>query len=62
MPMCLFWYLLQEMNNGCFEDLERSLEDILYSCFHTWYFWTIAHLSPLSISYDDFLTRFSFSS
>jgi hypothetical protein len=31
------------------------LEAILSSCFHTLYLWTVAHLSPLSISYDDFL-------
>jgi hypothetical protein len=49
------------MNNRCFEDLEMSLEDILSSCFHTLYFWTVEHLSLLSISYDDFLNRFSFS-
>ena len=46
----------------CFEDLERSFEDILSLCFHTLYLWTIAHLSPVSIIYDDFLARFSLSS
>jgi hypothetical protein len=46
----------------CFEDLERSLEDFLSYCFHTLYLWTVAHLSPVSISYDDFLTRFSLPS
>jgi hypothetical protein len=61
-PTCLFWCLWQEMNNRCFEDLERSLEDFLSYCFHTLYLWTVAHLSPVSISYDDFLTRFSLSS
>jgi hypothetical protein len=50
------------MNNRCFEDLERSLEEILSSCFHTMYLWAVAHLSPLLISYDDFLAHFSFSS
>jgi hypothetical protein len=34
-PTCLFWCLWQERNNRCFEDLERSLEGILSSCFHT---------------------------
>jgi hypothetical protein len=61
-PTCPLWCLWQERNNGCFEDLERSFEDILSSCFHTLYLWIVAHLSPLSISYDDFLTRFSLSS
>ena len=60
-PTCLFWCLWQEKNNGCFEDLERSLEDIL-SSYETLYLWMVAHLSPLSISYDNFLTCFSFSS
>jgi hypothetical protein len=59
---CLFWCLWQEGNNRCFEDLERSLKDILSYCFHTLYLWTVTHLSPVSISYVDFLTPFSFSS
>lgn len=45
-----------------FEDLERSLEDILSSFFHTWYLWTAAFVSFLMISYDDILVRFSLSS
>jgi hypothetical protein len=61
-PICLFWCLWQERNNRFFEDLKRSLEDILSSCFRTLFLWTVAHFFPLSISYDDFLTRFSFSS
>jgi hypothetical protein len=60
--MCLFFCLWQERNNRSFENLERSLEDILSSCFHTLYLWTVAHLSLLLISYDDFLAHFSFSS
>jgi hypothetical protein len=59
---CLFWCLWQERNNRCFENLERSFEDILSSCFNTLYLWTAAHLLPLSISYDDFITCFSLSS
>jgi hypothetical protein len=58
--MCLFWCLWQEMNSRCFEDLDRSLEDILSCCFHTSYLLTVAHLSPVSISYDDFLTHCPF--
>jgi hypothetical protein len=61
-PACLFWCLWQERNNRDFEDLERSLEDILSSCFHTLYFWIVAYVPPFSISYDDFLVHFSFSS
>jgi len=44
------------------EDLERSLEDILSFFFHTLYLWIAAFLSPLMISYDDFVVRFSLSS
>jgi hypothetical protein len=32
-PICLFWCLWKEINNRCFEDLERSLQDILASFF-----------------------------
>ena len=60
-PTCLFWCLWRERNNRCFEDLERSSEDILSSCLHTLYLWTIAFVSPMSISYNDFLVCFSFS-
>jgi hypothetical protein len=38
------------------------MEDILASFFHTLYLWMVAFLSPTSISYSDFLVRFSFSS
>jgi len=37
MPICIFWCVWKEINNRCFEDLERSLEDILPSFFHTLY-------------------------
>jgi hypothetical protein len=39
----------------CFEDLESCMEDILVSFFHTLYLWTMAFLSPLLISFADFL-------
>ena len=61
-PICLFWTIWREKNNRNFEDLERSLEDILSSFLHTLYLWTAAYLSLLLISYADFLARFSFSS
>jgi hypothetical protein len=61
-PMCLFWTIWREMNNMSFEDLERSLEDILSSFFHILYLWTGAFVSPLTICYDDFFVRFSLSS
>jgi hypothetical protein len=46
-PTYLFWTLWREMNNRSFEDLERSLEDILSSFFHTLPF----GLGPSRISY-----------
>jgi hypothetical protein len=36
-PICLFWCVWKERNNSCFEDFERSLEDILALFFHTLY-------------------------
>jgi nitrogen fixation-related uncharacterized protein len=59
---CLLWCVWKEIPNKCFEDLERSLEDILGSSFHTLYLWTVAFMSPLSISFGDILVRFSLSS
>jgi hypothetical protein len=59
---CLFWTLWRERNNRSFEDLERSLEAIISSLFHNFlYLWTAVFVSPLSISHDDFLVRFSLS-
>ena len=64
-----FFFRRNENNrcNRCFEELERSMEDILSSCFHILYLWTVAHMSPLSNSYMMisllaflFLVRWSF--
>jgi len=38
------------------------MEDILALFFHTMYLWTVAFLSLVSISYSDFLVRFSIPS
>jgi hypothetical protein len=60
---CILWCVWKERNNRCFEDFERSLEDILASFLHTLYLWTVAFVSPLLLSFDDFfLVRFSISS
>jgi hypothetical protein len=32
-PTCIFWCVWKERNDRCFEDLERSSEDILASFF-----------------------------
>jgi hypothetical protein len=61
-PTCFFLCLWRERNNRSFEDLEGTLEDILSSCFYTLYLWTVAHVYLVSISYNDFLVRFSFFS
>jgi hypothetical protein len=61
-PICIFRSIWRERNNWCFEDLESSMEDILASLLYSLYSWTAAYLSPLSLNYADFLSRFSFSS
>jgi hypothetical protein len=61
-PTFFFWIIWRERNNRSFENLERSLEDIISSFFHTLYLWTAAFVSPLTISYVDFLVRFYFFS
>jgi hypothetical protein len=61
-PTCILWCVWKERNNRCFENLERSLDDILASFFHTLYLWTVAFASPLPLSFGDFLIRFSISS
>jgi hypothetical protein len=57
--ICIFWCIWKEKNLRYFEDLEGSIEDILVLFFHKMYLWTVAFLSPLSISFADFLVRFS---
>jgi hypothetical protein len=53
-----FFGVWKERNLRCFEDVESSMEDILALFFHTLYFWTVVFLSPLSLSFVDFLARF----
>jgi hypothetical protein len=60
-PICIFWCVWKEINLRCFEDMESSMNDILASFFLTLYLWTVAFLSP-SISFVDFLVRFSLPS
>ena len=62
MRICIFWSIWRERNNRCFEDLESSLEEILAFLLYSLYSWTVAYLSPLPLSYADFLSCFSFSS
>jgi hypothetical protein len=62
MLICPFWCLWKEKNNRCFKDLERSLEDIFNFVFHSLHIWTVAFVSLMSLSFIDFLVRFSLSS
>jgi hypothetical protein len=32
-PICIFWCVWKEINLGCFEDQENSMEDVLTSFF-----------------------------
>jgi hypothetical protein len=61
-PICILWCVWKERNLRCFEDMENSLEDIVASFLHMLYLWTMAFLSPLSITNFDFLVRFSLPS
>jgi hypothetical protein len=61
-PICILWCVWEERNFRCFEDLENSMEDIVASFFLMLYLWTEAFLSPVSISFSDFLVRFSLPS
>lgn len=61
-PACLFWTIWRERNNRSFEDLEKSLEDIISSFFNILCLWNAAFVYPLTINYDDFFVCFSFFS
>jgi hypothetical protein len=60
--VCILWCVLKERNLRCFEDFENSMENIVASILHLLYLWTDAFLSPVSISFSDFLVRFSLPS
>jgi hypothetical protein len=60
--ICILWCVWKERNLRRFEYMENSLEDIVVSFLHMLYLWTVTFLSPLSISYSDFLFRFSLPS
>jgi len=54
---CLLQYLCKKQNNRNSEDQERTLEEL--KTFYSLFTWTIAYLSPLVISFNDFLILFS---
>jgi hypothetical protein len=61
-PICILWCVWKERNLRCFKDLKNSMENIVASFLHMLYLWTKAFLSPVSISFSDFLVRFSLPS
>jgi hypothetical protein len=50
------------MNDRSFKDRERTLEKIKSFFFKTLYLWTVAYVSPLTISYHNFPILFGPSS
>jgi hypothetical protein len=42
-----------------FEDRERTLEEIKSLFFNTLYLWTPTYVSPLVVSYHDFIVLFA---
>jgi hypothetical protein len=54
-PSCLLWCLWMERNDKNFEDHERTLDQKKSLFFNTLYLWTATYVSPLVISYHDFL-------
>jgi hypothetical protein len=50
------------MNYRCFENRERTLKKVKSFFFKILYLWTTAYVSPLIISYNDFLVYFALSS
>jgi hypothetical protein len=53
--------VLLERNDRSFEDRERTLEEIKSLFSKTLYFWTVVYVSPLTISYSDFIVLFASS-
>jgi hypothetical protein len=58
-PSCLSWCLWRQMNDINFEDYEKTLKEIKSLFFNTLYLWTAVFVSPLVISYHDFLVLFA---
>jgi hypothetical protein len=51
------WYFVPFMvgkESRCFEDCERTLEELKSLFFNALYFWTIVYVSPLIINYHVF--------
>jgi Ca2+/Na+ antiporter len=50
-----FFGVWNERNLRCFEDVESFMEDILALFFHILYLWIVTFMSPLSLSFVDFV-------
>jgi hypothetical protein len=61
MVPCLLWYVWRERNDRQFEDKERIIEELISFFFHFLYSWTAVFLTPLVLSFNDFLVLFSSS-
>jgi hypothetical protein len=59
MHLYLLWCLWREKNDRCYEDGERSLEELKSFFLNTLYLWTAAYISPLVINFHDFLVPFA---
>jgi len=50
--------LWRERNDRNFEDQERTIEELKTFFFYSLFSWTAAFLTPLVISFNDFLVLF----
>jgi hypothetical protein len=53
-PLCLMWCLRRERNVRCFQDLERTLEELKSFFFFSLFTWTAVCLAHLVISFFRF--------
>jgi hypothetical protein len=53
--------LWRERNDRQFEDKKRTIEELIFFFFYSLYSSTAAFLTPLVISFNDFLVLFSSS-
>lgn len=58
-PSCLMWCLWRERNDRIFEDKEMTFEELRTFFFYSLYTWSVGFLTPLVISFHDFIILFS---
>jgi hypothetical protein len=56
---CLLWCLWRERNDRQFDDKEKTIEELITFFFFSLHSWTVAFLTLLVISFNDFLILFS---